>query len=331
MNARSTELLQEVRTAVASARRPIFVGGCARSGTTLLGAMLGVGPDRLTVPEAEFKWQLLTRLGTLGPDVDLAAAVAYLRRDWKFRLWGCDLPAGPAGSVPYSALVSALVLRHGRRAGKPAPSLWIDHTPGNIRFALTLARLFPDARFVHVVRDGRAVAASVLPLDWGPNDVIEAARHWATQIALGLAAEQALGAARILTIRYEDLVAEPDVVLRRVCAFLDTPFDPAMTRTREYRVPDYSAGQHGLVAQAPDPARVDRWRCTLSRRQVETFEDISGELLAYLGYELDYGVLAHQLPPLEHLRSSSVSMLRRWSVNRARRLLRRKLAGADRR
>lgn len=322
-----TSLEEEIRSAATP--RPVFVGGCSRSGTTLLGAMLGVGADRLTVPEAEFKWQLLAHLGTPGPDVDLAAAAAFLRRDWKFRFWGCDLPTPVAGSrAPYAGLVSAVVLRHGRRVGKPAPALWIDHTPGNIRCALTLARLFTDARFVNVVRDGRAVAASVLPLDWGPNDVIEAARHWATQIALGLAAEQALGGARVLTVRYEDLVAEPDVVLRRICAFIDTPFDPAMLGTREYRVPGYSVAQHGLVGSAPDRARVDGWRGTLSRRQVETFEDTSGELLAYLGYELDYGVLAHRLPPLEHLRSSSVSVLRRWSVNRARRLLRRKLAEA---
>jgi hypothetical protein len=152
--------------------------------------MLGVGPNLLTIPEAWFKWRLFHHCGEDGTSVDLGRAIAFLQRDEKFRLWGIHLPsggpeAGRGRAVSYASLVTALALEYGRLHGKPGPALWIDHSPRNIWHGLSLLRRFPQAKFVHVIRDGRAVAASVMPLDWGPNTVSEAASYWATRIALG--------------------------------------------------------------------------------------------------------------------------------------------------
>ncbi len=304
--------------------RPVLVGGCPRSGTTLLGAMLGVGADRVTVPESLFKFRLLRALSPDG-ELDVAAARGLLSADERFGLWQVPLPSLPDGParVRYEALVTGLVLRFAEGVGKPQPAVWIDHTPGNVSYASSMARLFPDAKLVHVVRDGRAVAASVLPLDWGPNTAAEAAKWWAGHVATGLAAERRFPG-RVLGVRFEDLLADPEATLRAVCDFVGTPYDPAMVGTRDYRALAYTVTEHRLVDEGPDPRRADAWRERLTDGQVGTVEHLTGELLDLLGYRMEYGPRARLGSRAERLVAFTVDMARRASLDRLRRALTRR-------
>lgn len=310
--------------------RPVLIGGSGRSGTTLLAAMLGVGPGNLTVPEAEFKWTLFD--ARRGPDQghDMAAALAALRGDWRFRRWGLtlrdhDLLRPPASSP--QEFLSRLAVAYGRSIGKHGTTVWIDHTPGNVRYLVTLRQLLPDARFIHLVRDGRAVAASIMPLDWGPNTIVEAARYWTGRVAMGTAAAAMLGPTRLRTVRYEDLLAEPERTLRALCGFLQVPFSEEMIGTRDFVVDRYTAGQHELVSAAPDPQRAQAWRERLTGRQVETFEHITGELLAYLGYPLFYGARARKPRARTRVREAVQGTVRRQVWDKARRRARQRHAG----
>jgi len=299
--------------------RPILIGGCSRSGTTLLAAMLGWGEGRLTVPEAEFKWELFAAGAAVADRVDTAKAGALLRADPKFSLWKVDVPPTESGTVSFADLMEDLVARHARVRGQSAQVAWVDHTPGNIRFIPTLNRLLPDARFVHVIRDGRAVAASVLRLDWGPNTPSEAARHWALQVAAGLAAAQALGSDRVHTVRFEDLVNEPQATLKSLCDFAGLEFDDRMVDQRDYALPAYTANQHGLVGGRPDPGRIDAWRRQLRPEQIRSFERLTGEFLDLLGYPSVYGVRAGRQPTAEHYREVAGAAVRRVVLDRVRR------------
>lgn len=302
--------------------RPVLVGGCSRSGTTLLGAMLGAAPGHLTVPEAEFKWGLFAA-GAVhdGDRVDLAGARAVLGADPKFALWDVPLPPTVPGrqTVAYADLMADLVASHAAARGRSAEAAWVDHTPGNIRFVATLARALPGARFVHIVRDGRAVAASVLPLDWGPNTAVEAARHWGLQVAAGLAAAAAYGPDVVHTVRFEDLVGDPRRTLEGVCDFAGLDFHPGMLEPRAYRVPAYTARQHRLVGERPDPSRAQAWRQQLRPSQVRAFERLTGELLDCLGYPTVYGIRAQRQPATEHYREVAVGTARRLVLDRVRR------------
>jgi hypothetical protein len=299
--------------------RPVLVGGCSRSGTTLLGAMLGWGPGRLTVPEADFKWDLFAAGAARGTTVDLQRANSLLSRDPKFALWDLGLPRTGPSLLPFHEFINGLVADHARVRGGSARIAWVDHSPGNIRFVPTLRRLLPDALFVHVVRDGRSVAASVMPLDWGPNTPVEAARHWGLHVAAGLAAERAFGPDVVHTVRYEDLVRDPERELKAVCDFVGLEYDDRMVDQRDYRLPAYTAGQHALVGRRPDPSRIDAWREDLRPEQVRAFERITGELLELLGYPTVYGIRAVRQPTAEHYRDATVSAVRRVVLDRARR------------
>jgi len=312
--------------------QPIFIGGCERSGTTLLGGMLGSHREYLCVPEMLFKFDIC-RLAADDGDarVDAPAVLHTLARRSKFRLWELagDLATVPHERLTARELVEWLVKAYGNRLGRATPRFWVDHTPRNIRYARTLFDLCPDARMVHLVRDGRAVAASILPLDWGPNSIGEAARFWAERLAYGFAAE-ARWPGQVVRVRYEDLIEDPLATLQRLCAAWAIPFDPVMCRGNGFRVPHYTAAQHALVGQTPDPARGTDWQRQLTRRQIEIFESTTTDMLALLGYAPIFGLRARKASRRESLGAGLQELTRAEVVNRYRKWRRKRRTIAPR-
>lgn len=300
--------------------RPVFIGGCDRSGTTLLGAMLGAHSECLCVPESQFKIDVLRSLERVQPEVDLPSAFNMIKNHWRFKLWELDIDLSPAvekaieGSYP--GLIKWIINRYGEKVGKPDSSIWVDHTPTNLKYAATLASIFHEAKFLHIVRDGRAVAASVIPLDWGPNTIINAAHWWVEKVAYGLSAESFLGKGQVIRLRYEDLVREPTPTLKRVCSLLDINYQSEMLKGSGFKVPRFTSAQHALVGNPPDSSRVEAWQKELSSREVEIFESLTGDSLYLLGYKLKYGLKARGPTKIERVISAARELWRRQFVNR---------------
>ena len=309
--------------------KPLFIGGCERSGTTMLGAMLGGHSRCLCLPESQFMDDQLAHADADGR-IDARAALSRIVAHERFRLlW--DLPSDPAPVQPaelgatLADLWTGLALAYGRKLGQPAADVWIDHTPTNFRRVRGLLRLFPAARFIHLVRDGRAVAASLLPLDWGPNNALHAAEFWMARCALGLAAELDLGTDRVLRVRYEDILQEPESSLRRITSFIGLDYEPEMASANASKPTRYHERQHHLVGQAPVPSRAAGWQQVLSRREVEMFEAETGDFLETLGYQPRYGVRAMPATRVEVFRlrlgdlarRARNNLWRRWRVRRS--------------
>jgi hypothetical protein len=279
----------------------VFIGGCSRSGTTLLGAMLGAHPEAVCTPESHFKASVLREHLHATEGVDVAEAYRLIRRHWRFQVWRLAPAPLPEEVTSYAGLLSWLVARYGAAHGRPAARLWVDHTPENTTYAAVLRRVFPRARFLHLVRDGKAVAASIMPLDWGPNSVVRAAHWWIERVSYGLAAEGLLGPEVMLRVSYERLVTAPAETLREICGFLGLGYDPRMAAGRGFDVPPFTAPQHRLVGQPPDPGRTRAWEREFSRRQVEMFEYVTRDYLEYLGYPLRYGLAARRTSVVERV------------------------------
>jgi hypothetical protein len=180
-----------------------------------------------------------------------------------------------------------------------------------------------------LVRDGRGVAASVLPLDWGPNDVLRAADYWMARCAVGLAAELQLGPDRVMRVRYEDLLANPEKTLRGIATFAGLDYEPAMARGTGHWPNRYNERQHRLVGQPPDQSRAESWQQSLTPRQIEIFESAAGEFLETLGYQPEYGIHAQPARPSEILGMKFGGVVK-WVRNnlRRRRRIRASLAGS---
>ena len=266
----------------------VFIGGCPRSGTTLLGALLGSGPRCVATPESQFKQTIPADLKVdwsrgLGRDDFLRA----LKKNFRFRLWGVQPPGLSGGGMmtapEYRLALLSVVDAYASKAGVPDWTVWIDHTPENILEPLGLMSIFPEAKFLHLVRDPRAVAASLLPLDWGPDTAEHAARFWAQKLAYGLALEK-VRPDRCMRVYFEDVVKTPEKTLKAVCTFCGIAFNEAMLAGGGFIPPAYTRNQHDLIGSAPDPRRLEAWRTRLDYWQIEEIEKIAGDLMELSGY-----------------------------------------------
>lgn len=277
-------------------KKYLLAGGCSRSGTTMLASILGASPECVAPPETDFLIPLAKAIqaGTVPPTVD--AMRDFISGHWRFRFWNVEIEDRPLAverpddpwSV-YRAVIFDAVDCYARAQGEPDWRVWVDHRPGNIRWVRFLVETFPDAGVLHIVRDGRAVACSAIPLDWGPNEILSAADFWISRMARGLAAEAAFPGA-VHRVRYEDILAEPEVELRRLCAATDISFSCDMLENPWTDVPSYTKNQHRQVGSQVNRAQAELWRQRLTPHQVELFESKAAWLLGELGYECVTGM-----------------------------------------
>jgi len=172
---------------------PIIIGGCGRSGTTLLLAILGAHPHIFTFPRE-------------------LVAIA----DWK------PDPQHPGKSMParLDRLYRELLISHLPRGGRR----WCEKTPRNVRHVSEILEYWPTGRFIHMVRDPRDVCTSRHPTD--PNSYWVSPGRWVQDVTAGWKYRKA---ERVLTLRYEDLVEEFQNTLGNICEFLDEPLVPELT------------------------------------------------------------------------------------------------------
>jgi len=276
--------------------RPIFVVGCQRSGSTLLGSMLGAHPEIVCIPEGQF---IVDLMPTADPQakVDPSQIIGRIDTHWRFRVWefdlGSDRPVAGEVEPTYRGAIEWLVRHYADANNRPGAKVWVDHQPGHVRFLWRLLQHFPDAKVIHIIRDGRAVAASIMPLDWGPNVILSAAMFWKLNVGLGFAASANLGPDQLMHVHYEDLVQDSEATMRRIAEFAGISFDQAMVTTSGLRVPRFTEDQHHLIGTPPTPDRINAWQKKLSRRQIRIFEKKTNDLLRQLGYQ----TLAELDPP----------------------------------
>jgi hypothetical protein len=310
----------------------LFVVGCGRSGTTLLRAMLDAHPRVAVPPESYFVVPMLREAHRYGPPGALRteALLADLGRFASFGEWGLDPGVLSArwSAHPPRSVGDALTDAYRAYAANRGKDRWADKTPFHVLQMGLIAEAIPAARFVHLVRDPRDVAPSVVRAPFGPNRLPDAALYWRRHAGRGRELAAALGPDRVLTVRYEDLVADPQPVLTRICAFLDVDYHPAMLAYHE-RADELLAGLRvaGHLGGIREPLRRDgpRWPAA-PRGEVLTVELLTGDLIEAFGYPRS-GLRPR---PAERL-AAAAHRSRWWARLRWRRLRARARRARDRR
>lgn len=277
-----------------------FVVGCPRSGTTLVQRMLDHHPSLAVVNDGHFIPAAIDGL-TPAPDMPLTAEIAERARSFRtrsgktgfFRLGLPDAAVDEAASRAgtYAGFVSDLYAEVARRHGKPLAG---DKTPDYVRHLALLRTLFPWARFVHVIRDGRSVALSLREWAavgkgparydlWTSEPVAMCALWWRWQVRSGLRDGRDLGPKHYREVRYEELVMNPARVLRDLTDFLELPFAPEMLRYHEGKV-RHDPGLSAKQAWLPPVSGLRDWRKAMAAADLEVFEAVAGDLLTQLGY-----------------------------------------------
>ena len=268
-----------------------FIVGAPRSGTTLVRAMLDSHPD-LAIPfESHFVPRLLSAANSFGDHGELSIArfCEALQGEPRFRAWGLPISTvrthlesiAPA-SMP--DLVRGVFDSWARSQGKKR---WGDKTPKYALHVDLLARAFPESVFIHVIRDGRNVAASYLATDIGPKSIMGAATMWSMHVDAARKSGATLATRRYREVLYEHLIEDPEFVLRDLCRCLQLEYSPSML--------DYHERVEELVAGAENPEA--HWRIgqrlqagardfekELTTAEIRVFEGRVRPLLEDLGY-----------------------------------------------
>jgi hypothetical protein len=283
----------------------VFLVGCPRSGTTLLRRMVQAHPQIAITPETHWIVKTFNRRDGLTPEGHVTPALLeQLGQDERFTRLEPDvselerLIADP-GPVHYSRFVSAVFDAFGRAREKPLVG---DKTPGYSLGIPTLAELWPEARFVHIVRDGRDVCLSAMNWTrklpslesryptWRSEPAITAALWWDWHARAAHEDGRALGDHRFHELRYEELVSESESTCSALCDFLGVPYDAAMLRFHEGRTKS-KPGLSAKKAWLPVTPGLRNWRTELPEAEVAGFEAAAGPLLEGLGYERVFDVL----------------------------------------
>ena len=262
---------------------PIFVIGCARSGTTWVLDAFGAHPDVATVNES---WLFSPTVG-LGPLLGKGH-------------WDPDHPGGPQGlsrfvsREDFVAEVRTFAARVLGKALGDGQRFLVEKSPNHVWTADGIAEVFPEARFIHVVRDGRDVAVSLLAAgdSWAPQwkessaaSVQQAASTWRRALERAAVVAPALDD-RLLEVRYEDLHADPVSGYRRLFDFAEVPYDEDLlerVRTANDFPSNYTPNERGFRRGG----RVGDWTDRFSPADCLAFQLAAGELLIELGYEAD--------------------------------------------
>jgi Sulfotransferase family len=263
---------------------PFFIVASARSGTTMLRLILNRHSLLAVPPESRFITELWQGLSEVETEHFLGRLAGHPRfAAWELPIESVRHELQGRSQVIYREAISAAYRAYTNSKGK---ARWGDKTPRYVEHIPFLAKLFPDSRFIHLVRDGRDVALSYADVSFGPKTVSQSAALWAKRVSAGLRDGRPLGAERYAEIRYENLVEDPESVLEKLCRFLDVGFEPPMLEAA-------SAGDEDVLARASvfNPHVTDRpqsgvreWRSTMPARHIEIFEAVAGRVLSELNY-----------------------------------------------
>lgn len=281
----------------------LFACGVPRSGTTLLQRMLNSHPDLAIANDSHFIPRALEKTDhKLVADVlageripltnTLIANVIEYHRFYRLGLSQQRIKAVIGRCEYYDELVSNIYSEFANANGK---FLAGEKTPDYCRRLDLLHALFPQAKLIHIVRDGRNVALSLLQWaapDKGPGRIELWQTHpvgvcalWWRWLALaGMDAGQRLGDS-YHQLQYESLVAQSETVLAQLCRFLDIDYSPQMLK--------YNSGKQRSAGSAKSAWRspvsgLRNWKRDMPESDVQLFEALAGDALQAFGYELQY-------------------------------------------
>jgi len=227
------------------ARRPVYICGVHRSGTTLLRNILDGHPNLIVLPsEGTFYTVLESKLRALPP----GKQISFLGREWVRRLanptnqppyWLLGRSAGPNSpyvnfaryfmawwrvmdhkKIPQAPHI-AVVLAYATCTGTLHAKHWVDKTPANERYLKRIWKEMPDARIIHMIRDPTTILNSRKVMEPSLN-VRAVLNDMKMSLNTGVKQSQ-LNDTRYILVRYEDLCNEPLTMLENLASFLDIP------------------------------------------------------------------------------------------------------------
>ena len=267
----------------------MFILSTARSGSTLLRLTLGKIPRIVSLPESFF-WRFREDFRSI--DLGQAADRERVARAWvtfhRIRKWSVDHDRLRAEieehGTTWRRIFELSIARYVEdTVPDAAPDfIWCEKSPPHVFRRDAIRADYPDARFLHLVRDPRDVAASMKTCPWATANVYVAARVW-RQAARAVTASD-----DTLRVSYERLVADPPSELRRICEFLGLTFDAKWFEAPTSDAVEVRNVRSGASLTPISAKYAGIWRERLSKpdRDVEVIQHVCRDAMREFGYDL---------------------------------------------
>jgi len=257
----------------------LFILGSPRSGTTFLASLL-----KPTEYGSPFETQLILKYhnklkhyGDFTQLSNLTKLINDICNERAISQWGAKfnpevVKSDLGGKFTYSELIDYLFIQLMKKKGK---SMWGDKTPHYILKLNQLINLYPNAKYLYIVRDGRDVALSLLKKPWGPNNIYKCAEQWnqANNSEQQIILKSLKDKGQVLYISYEKLLENTEQECRRIYDFLDDDIDNHRDMIDELIAKTVS-GNHA------------KWKTEMTNQQILTYEAIAKSSLLYHQYEV---------------------------------------------
>lgn len=289
-----------------SPKPPIFIIGNPRSGTSLLRLMLTCHPNIVIPPESGFAiwwkskysrfrprdWNSKALLSNSLDDILSSKKIEFLNLNKPDLVRFCESPSVSS----YAELVDRIYKYYAHSIGK-RNARWGDKNNFYLLHIPDIQELFPEARYIHIIRDPRDVVSSYLSLrnvtgKYAPSlpaAVPQAIEQWCQNIRTIQNALARISQKQVIEIRFEDLVNHPESTLNKICEFLDEPFDtnmltyPEINKEQELEPPDFLEWK-AKTLEAPNPASIGKFQTILSGEEIMEINERAKDLLKSYGY-----------------------------------------------
>jgi len=269
-------------------QNPIFVVGAQRSGSTLLRLILNAHSEIAIPEEARFLMPLLKKkyLHHSFSGESLKALIEYLSLNPQFKLWHYDSTElfeqlFQMDSLTVKELMDCMYTSYSKSENK---SRWGDKSLF-FRSIDILYGMFPNSRFIHIVRDGRDVFHSWRKMDPSKDNVAVTALDWYYKLYRIERSFNRLPQENRMTIRYEDLLQQPQTTIHSLCSFVGLDYQPGMLDFYQ-RSHNYVGAHHSeLIFQPLNARNCYKWKKNLSQREIRVYSLLARHPLARYGYE----------------------------------------------
>lgn len=302
-----------------TALTPFFIFGSPRSGTSLLSRMID-SHEHLVVPNESLIFKMfssfihcygdLSRLENqrvLLQDILATRVIGYWQPRPDF-----ETVSGLITRPGFAGVIEALICSTAKDKDLQA---WGEKSPGHVFYWNEIKREFPQAKVIHIVRDGRDVASSIINARMGPKTYYAAAQMWRDYLAQIEAIKQDCAADQFIEMRYESLLANPQRDLQKICDLLGVTYSDSMLNFFE-KDTNYQTDKTNLenLRKPLIADNQEKWRQNLSPQDLQEFETVAGDFLSRFGY-----ATANKLGPLppaklnylKYLKSPAIRFLSR--------------------
>ena len=308
-------------------KRPIFIVGCERSGTTMLRLILHSHANIAIPPQTKYLKKIYKRrlfFGNLSKQKNKNRIVKWFFDNHNKKTKIIDLGLNPndiksemiKSGDSLGSILSTIFKLYSKQYNKIR---WGDKHPYYIKYLDQLFKLFSDAQVIHIIRDGRDAVASLKSMPWWKNNSIYSMLNWQEAISNGKRAKLKYTSDQFIEIRYEDIIEEPEKNIKILCDFLEEDFSLKMLefhKIADTAVPSYKMDWHSDTKQQMNSKKIGRWQKDLESWESNLMHRKMKEELSVHGYaipnfqeKIPFGKLINYLTNKLHYKTTQYSLL----------------------